>query len=217
MRRAFALLLGAAALLLTSSVATAAPSADPGSAVGFLPRATVVPIRFPLPSSASWSYGDLWRVPRLGIVYPYNQVRGVSLTGVLLRAHDGVDIRVKTGTPVLAPFSGVVIDPAKVWKPWDPARYGLVVAIRSTEPTSRGYAVILVHLSSRSVTIGRTVRRGQVVGRTGSSGNAAGTVPHLHVELRAPFRIEFHYGGVRRLLDVFDPLPSLLAADPHHR
>ena len=170
---------------------------------------------FPLPSTARWRYAALWRTPRLGVVYPYNQIRGVTPGGTLLRAHDGVDVEVAIGTLVVAPFAGVVVDPATVWKPWDPQRYGKVIVVRSTEAASRGYYVILVHLSRQSVHVGQVVRRGRVVGRTGITGNAAGTVPHLHFELRAPFQIEFHYAGVKRFLDAFDPLPSLRAADPH--
>jgi murein DD-endopeptidase MepM/ murein hydrolase activator NlpD len=170
---------------------------------------------FPLQASARYRYGDLWRVARLGVVYPYNQIHGVTPSGVLLRAHDGVDLQVAIGTIVVAPFAGTVVDPATIWKPWDPQRYGRVIVVRSTEATSRGYYAMLVHLSRQSVAIGQTVRRGQVVGRTGQTGNAEGLPPHLHFELRAPFRIEFHYAGVLRFLDGFDPLPSLRAADPH--
>jgi murein DD-endopeptidase MepM/ murein hydrolase activator NlpD len=168
-----------------------------------------------LPSTAPYRYGALWRVPRLGIVYPYNQIRGVGAGGTLLRAHDGVDIEVAIGTPVMAPFAGVVVNPAAIWKPWDPQRYGNVVVVRSSESTSRGYYSILVHLSTKVVKVGQTVTRGQVVGRTGITGNAEGTAPHLHFELRTPFQIAFHYGGMLRNLDDFDPLPSLQAADPH--
>ena len=170
---------------------------------------------FPLRATARYHYGALWRVPRLGVVYAYNQIRGVAPGGVLLRAHDGVDIEVAIGTLVVAPFAGTVVDPATLWKPWDPERYGKVVVIRSTDAGSRGYYAVLVHLSRQSVTIGQVVKREQVVGRTGVSGNAAETTPHLHFELRAPFRIEFHYAGVKRLVDAFDPLPSLRSADPH--
>jgi len=210
----------ASALASPAAPASAAPSTAPvapSSAAGFDPRRTVVSMAFPLPSSARYRYGAAWRVPRLGVVYPYNQIRGVTPGGTLLRAHDGVDLEVAIGTLVVAPFAGVVVDPATIWKPWDPQRYGKVVVVRSTEATSRGYYAILVHLSRQSVGIGQVVRRGQVVGRTGSSGNAAETVPHLHFELRAPFPIEFHYAGVKRLLDDFDPLPSLRAADPKLR
>jgi len=169
---------------------------------------------FPLPATAAYRYGATWRVARLGIVYPYNQIRGVAANGTLLRAHDGVDLVVATGTLVLAPMAGVIVDPARIWRPWDPQRYGKVVVIRSTEAGSRGYYAILVHLSRESVTIGQIVKRGQIVGRTGKTGNAGETEPHLHFELRAPFPIEFNYAGVKRSLDVFDPLPSLRRADP---
>ena len=188
---------------------------SPTSAAGFDPRHTLVPILFPLPGSARYRYAGLWRIPRLGVVYRYNQIRDVASNGTLLRAHDGVDLQVAIGTLVVAPFAGVVVDPAKIWKPWDPQRYGKVVVVLSSEASSRGYFAILVHLSRQSVAVGQAVRRGQILGRTGISGNAAGTVPHLHFELRAPFRIEFHYAGVERFLDDFDPLPSLQAADPH--
>src|SRR5262249_22219247 len=132
----------------TSTNATAkSPVPAPTSSVKFDPRHTVVPILFPLPRTASYRYAAFWRAPRDGIVYPYNQIRGVTKSGTLRRAHDGVDIQVKIGTPVLAPFAGAVLDPAKIWKPWDPERYGNVIVIRSTEPLSRGYSAILVHLS----------------------------------------------------------------------
>ena len=214
MRRLGGLLIGLFVLAALPS-ATMASDPAPTSPQGFKPRDTVVPIAFPLSKSSGYRYGDLWRVPRLGVVYPYNQIRGVTSRGVLLRAHDGLDLRVPNGTAVFAPFAGVVVNPATIWKPWDPQRYGTVVVIRSTEAQSRGYLVILAHLSRRSVAPGDPVRRSQLVGRTGQTGNAAGTPPHLHIELRAPFKIAFAYAGVRRSLDVFDPLPSLHAADPN--
>lgn len=153
----------------------------------------------------------------MGVVYPYNQISRVAPDGTLVRGHDGVDIHVAIGTPALAPFAGVVVNPAAIWKPWQRARYGNAVAIRSSESTSRGYYAILVHLSRVDVEVGAVVRRGEVVGLTGITGNAAGTPPHLHFELRMPFPFLFHYAGVARTLDSFDPLPSLLAADPHRR
>ncbi len=188
--------------------------AAPTSARGFKVRATVVPLAFPLPSTATHSYGDAWRAPRDGVARSYNQIRGIAADGSYLRAHDGFDILVKNGTPVLAPFSGTIVDAATRWKPWDPGRYGNVVVIESDEPTSPGYVAILAHLSKTSVAIGDHVERGQVVGRTGQTGNAVGTKPHLHMELRAPFLIRYGYAGVIRRLDVFDAEPSIRAADP---
>jgi len=80
-----------------------------------------------------------------------------------------------------------------------------------------GYTVILVHLSLIGAPIGVHVTRGQVVGLTGITGDAAGTIPHLHLELRAPFLIRYVVKGVVRRVDSFDPRPSLLAVDPRRR
>jgi murein DD-endopeptidase MepM/ murein hydrolase activator NlpD len=168
---------------------------------------------FPLRAGVRFRYGEGWRAPRAGVVHPYNQIRGVTAAGRQLRAHDGFDLGVAAGTLVVSPFDGVVVDPRDLWTPWDPARYGKVVVVRSSEPTSPGYAVMLAHLSRQSVAIGQVVRRGQVLGRTGRTGNAAGVAPHLHIELRAPFPIRYGYAGVIRRLDVFDIEPSLRAAD----
>jgi murein DD-endopeptidase MepM/ murein hydrolase activator NlpD len=170
---------------------------------------------FPLRATATYRYGDGFRAPRVGRPYWYNQIRGVTSGGRLLRAHDGQDLQVKVGTPVLATFDGVIVDPATIWRPWQPAIYGTVAVVQSSESTSLGYRSISAHLSRLAVAIGDVVQRGQVIGWTGRTGNAAGTVPHLHFELRAPFMILFHYAGIARRLDVFDPRPSLLAADPN--
>ena len=199
----------------SASASPPGPSA-PTSADGFSLRHTVVPMGFPLPAKPAHKYGARFRAPRVGVVYPYEEARGRTAGGTLLRAHDGVDILVPIGAPVFATFDGVVVDPAARWKPWDPSRYGKVIAIRSGETASLGYFSIAAHLSKLAVHLGDTVKRGELVGWTGSTGNAAGTTPHLHFELRAPFLIRQTWNGVTRRLDVFDPYPSLLAADPSH-
>jgi len=192
------------------------PGAAPTSPATFVAGKTVVPMGWPFAASVKVTYGPGFDVFRVGAVEPFNMISGVSKSGALLRGHDGLDLQVPIGTAVLAPFSGTVIDPRLHWIPWDDSRYGKVVAIQSDEPTSIGYTVILVHLSSIGAPIGAQVARGQVVGLTGISGDAAGTIPHLHIELRAPFLIRYRIHGVVRRVDAFDPRPSLLVADPHH-
>jgi murein DD-endopeptidase MepM/ murein hydrolase activator NlpD len=194
----------------------AVAGAAPTSATGFSLRHTIVSIRFPLKSASAYSYSDNFLVRRVGTPYSYNHALPTS-TGALRRAHDGVDIYVALGTPVLSPFDGVVIDPATRWKPWIRARYGITAVIASAEPGSRGYVAILAHLSVTTVRPGDRVQRGQVLGRTGRTGNAEATRPHLHFELRAPFRLRVKAGTLVRRVDAFDPYPSLVAADPRRR
>ncbi len=191
--------------------------AAPTSAAGFAFRKTVVPMAFPLSSKARYRYTNDFLIRRDGIVRWYNHAFSVNPDGSLHRAHDGVDIYAARGTVVLSPFDGTVVDPATLWRPWDRARYGGTVVVRSDEPTSRGYLALLVHLGRLDVAVGDRVVRSQRVGTVGNTGNAAGVPFHLHFELRAPFALTVREAGRRRQLDAFDPYPSLVAADPHRR
>ncbi|MBA3778314.1 MAG: M23 family metallopeptidase [Chloroflexi bacterium] len=169
---------------------------------------------FPFLSTTDYEYANNFLDRRAGVARHYNHVRGVLGDGSLERAHDGIDLYVERGTPVRSVFEGIVINPARRWRPWDPARYGRTVVVISTEPTSRGYTALMVHLSRVDVRHGDRVRRGQVVGRTGDTGNAEGVPIHLHFELRAPFELRLREAGRIRHVDAFDPYPSLRAADP---
>jgi len=86
--------------------------------------------------------------------------------------------------------------------------------IQSDEPATVGYAAILVHLANVWVDIGQHVTRGQVIGSLGRTGDAQNVQPQLHFELRAPFLIDWSPIGEDRLVDAFNPYPSLVAADP---
>ena len=201
----------------TPAASPASGPVAPTSAEGFALRKTVIDIAFPFRATVRYRYSDAFLDARVGVTRRYNHARGVSASGRLLRAHDGLDLRARRGTRVYAGFSGTVIDPAGRWKPWDPARYGKVVAIVSDEPTSPGYVAIYAHLASTRVKVGDRVERGQWIGRVGNTGNAAAEPPQLHFELRAPFRIPVHEGGRDRRIDAFDPFPSLSAADPNRQ
>ncbi len=90
------------------------------------------------------------------------------------RFHAGTDIGAAQGTPVLAAQDGVVTAADYA------GGYGLMVVLRhqadGTQLESR-YA----HLSEILVEPGKPVRKGDVVGLVGSTGNSTG--PHLHFEM----------------------------------
>ncbi|MDR2780900.1 MAG: M23 family metallopeptidase [Holosporaceae bacterium] len=85
--------------------------------------------------------------------------------------HTGVDLRAQYGTPVYAVFDGVVTRAS----PYD--GYGNCVDVRHAS----GYSSRYGHLSRYAVRSGANVKRGQLLGYTGSSGTSTG--PHLHFEL----------------------------------
>lgn len=198
----------------TDPTSTPPSGSAPTTADGFKMLRTVVPMGFPLEASVSYRYRQSFKEPRDGPPEWYNHVRGRSPNGTLLRGHDGIDLYAAKGTPVLSPFDGVVIEPRERWDPWHGEWYGVTVVIQSEELTSAGYVTFLSHLSRRTVEPGERVVRGEMVGRLGKSGNAVNQLPQLHFELRAPFMIEVKEAGRKRRLDVFDPFPSVRAADP---
>lgn len=168
---------------------------------------------FPLRPDTDYHYRDNWYERRLGPPDAYNHAR-IGPDGQLVRLHDGIDIYAPEGEPVLAPFDGVVIDPASRWTPWEPDRYGLTVVVQSDEPGTSGYMAVLVHLDRVWVDIGQHVSGGQVIGVLGRTGNAEEVKPQLHFELRAPFPIDWSTIGENRMVDAFNPYPSLVEADP---
>ncbi len=88
------------------------------------------------------------------------------------RRHNGIDIAAPTGTPVYATANGVVDYAA--WK----GSYGKLVTIKHPS----GHETRFAHLSEILTTRGAVVRKGQIIGRVGSTGRSTG--PHLHYEVR---------------------------------
>ena len=89
------------------------------------------------------------------------------------KMHQGIDVAAGTGTPVVAPADGVVVE-ARRW-----GGYGNWLRIRHNNGLESGYG----HLSryGSGIRAGQRVSQGQVVAYVGSTG--ASTGPHLHYEL----------------------------------
>jgi hypothetical protein len=92
------------------------------------------------------------------------------------RAHEGLDIVAPKGTPVASPTEAVVIGVG------DGPTSGIYV--RTANPG--GEIFVYMHLSAvaDSVKPGTVLKRGQVLGFVGNTGNAAEAGAHLHFEIR---------------------------------
>ncbi|PIE21569.1 MAG: hypothetical protein CSA64_01065 [Arachnia propionica] len=106
------------------------------------------------------------RQPVAGRITSPFGMRRHPITGVV-KLHDGTDIAATCGTPVRAPWSGVVSSAG-----WAGA-YGLRVIVADTGGRS-GFA----HLQHAAVTAGERVQAGQTLGYVGTSGMSTGC--HLH-------------------------------------
>ena len=95
--------------------------------------------------------------------------------GQIDQARDGrgVDIAVPQGEAVHAAADGTVIYASD-----EIASYGRMIVIRHADD----YVTTYAHLSDMAVTPGVAVKRGQIIGKTGKTGNARR--PELHFELR---------------------------------
>lgn len=89
--------------------------------------------------------------------------------------HKGLDIANRSGGNILAADSGTVI--VAGWP--DNSGYGNRVMIDH----GNGYKTLYAHMSKIAVTVGQTVKRGNVIGQMGSTGRSTGT--HLHFEIRS--------------------------------
>ncbi len=97
---------------------------------------------------------------------------GACLTQVFWARHSGVDLAAPIGSPVYAADSGYA---AVVG--WDNTGYGNMILLNH----GNGYLTRYGHLSAFNVTPGQAVKKGQLIGRVGSTGHSTG--PHLHFEI----------------------------------
>ncbi len=101
---------------------------------------------------------------------------GAPLVGQLTQGfhpgHKGLDFGVVVGTQVEATMDGKV-----VYAGWNDQGYGNLVIVENGP-----YRTYYAHLSQVPVSLGQSVRTGQVIGLSGNTGRSTG--PHLHYEVR---------------------------------
>ncbi|MEO8083147.1 MAG: M23 family metallopeptidase [Ardenticatenales bacterium] len=157
----------AAVLALVAVLASSQPPAPA--------RADARPFQLPFampPGPSTWLLGQ-----------PYGNTTGAfrqrrTMYGASGGIHFGVDLTAPCGTPVVAIADGVVFSV-------DAMNFGSAPHNVMIDHPAVGYASFYGHLLERaSLVPGRTIRGGDVVGKSGDSGETCRSRPHLHLEIR---------------------------------
>ena len=157
-----------AAKVAQAPSAPSPPSAEPTpSANNFAPVPDAAPTTEPTKSAEETGSLPKFRWPANGRVI---NAFGPSTNG---QQNDGIDIAVPENTPVKAAEDGVVAYAGNELK-----GYGNLVLVRH----SNGYVTAYAHAKELLVKRGDTVKRGQMIARSGQSGNV--NAPQLHFEIR---------------------------------
>ena len=90
--------------------------------------------------------------------------------------HSGCDFAVPTGTDVLAVADGKVAN----------ANWGQAYGVQLVQTLPDGTFFIYAHLSKTFVKPGDVIKAGEVIAKSGNTGNSSG--PHLHIERRSNIR-----------------------------
>ncbi len=113
--------------------------------------------------------------------------------------HNGVDIACAANTPIYAAADGIVVNADTAAKNGD--GFGNRVVLKHSD----GKATVYAHMvSAAPVKVGQAVKRGQLIGRVGSTGMSTG--PHLHLTLLDNWdkKPNIYYLG-----DLLDPVKEL--------
>ncbi|HVF12818.1 MAG TPA: peptidoglycan DD-metalloendopeptidase family protein [Actinomycetota bacterium] len=121
---------------------------------------------FAFPVKAPYSYSNSYGAPRMEGTKYYH-------------SHEGTDIFALSGTPILAVVDGVLENVGTA------PLGGIKLWLRSP---GDNWSYYYAHLSSYAtgVASGVRVKKGQVIGYVGNTGNARGTPPHVHFETHVP-------------------------------
>ena len=136
----------------------------------------------PAPSPAVAPTAGAVAAQPIGLLLPVQGVQRAQLRDTFTnarsegRVHDAIDIMAPAGTPVLAVADGTVE------KLFDSERGGLTVY--QFEPSGR-WCYYYAHLQRYADGLAekQAIKRGDVIGYVGSTGNASAEAPHLHFEV----------------------------------
>jgi len=106
------------------------------------------------------------------LIDTYDAARGEG------RRHDAIDIMAAEGTPVIAAADGTVE------KLFNSVRGGITIYERSVD---HRWVYYYAHLSAYAPGLheGQELKRGQVIGRVGHTGDASAAGPHLHFAINS--------------------------------
>ena len=149
----------------TIETATPSPAAPPSPA--------------PSPAPVAGDDGDMSQLRLRALTLPVQGVTPAQLTDTYTQSraagapHEAIDIMSARGTPVFA------VEDGKVTKLFFSKPGG--ITIYQFDPGSQ-YAYYYAHLDryAEGLTEGAILRKGQVIGYVGSTGNASPDAPHLH-------------------------------------
>lgn len=148
------------------------------------------------------STGAFRRFPIMGqikVSSPFNMKRYHPIKQII-RPHYGVDFKVNIGTPIYAPADGVVTY-AKYMRG---GGYSIIINHNG------GYSTVYMHLSKFDVQQGDRVHIGQIIAKSGNTGNSTGA--HLHYEVHVngrpvdPLKVDLPSGSpatAQRLKEAF--------------
>jgi peptidoglycan LD-endopeptidase LytH len=121
----------------------------------------------------------------------FNEMRGT-------RKHEAIDIPAPRGTPVLSATDG------RLLRLYTSERGGLMIYAADS---SERFILMYAHLDGYAdrVSDGTSVRRGQVIGYVGTTGNAPPNLPHLHFAIARSTKVSRWWEGTP-----VDPLPLLV-------
>ncbi|WP_367382959.1 M23 family metallopeptidase [Stenotrophomonas cyclobalanopsidis] len=163
-------------------VAVARPAAQPAvAAVAAAPPAAAATPHADAPVPTTVPPSNANDAPT-GLLLPVQGIQASQLRDTFTdarsegRVHDAIDIMADAGTPVLAVADGTVE------KLFDSERGGLT--IYQFEPSGR-WCYYYAHLQRYADGLAekQVIKRGEVIGYVGSTGNASADAPHLHFEV----------------------------------